>query len=142
MIYVDISTRCPQKSRVEEFAEKVINSFFTKRFSRSVWIDIQVGKVEEGYLGFCYGDSEFVQIELARRDTEGNMLSSKDIAHNLAHELVHAKQFIKRQIDGNQRYRKTATSEWEDHSNTKYKDQPWEIEAYELEEELLERFWK
>ena len=56
-------------------------------------------------------------------------------------ELVHAKQYIKGQIDGLMRYRMNTNSTWEDHTDTSYLDQPWEQEAYALEEQLVERFW-
>lgn len=142
MIYVDITTRCPQRERVLDFAVRVIESFFTHRFQRDAFIDITVGKIQDGYLGFCVGDREQIDIDLSRRGVEDEMLSPKDIARNLAHELVHAKQFIKGQIDGDMRYRKSTAAKWVDHTDTEYLDQPWEQEAYGLEEELVERFWK
>jgi hypothetical protein len=56
---------------------------------------------------------------------------------NLAHELVHAKQFIKGELHPN-------LNRWKslDYSNTAYSRQPWEKEAYLLEDKLLETYWK
>ena len=141
MIDINIVGRCPQKTKMERFAQDVIHSFFTSRFSRDVHIDINVCRVEEGYLGFCSGDRDSVEIEVSRRDILGEMLSPKDIAHIIAHELVHAKQFIKGQIDGTERYRRGPHSKWVDHSETSYREQPWEVEAYDLEDKLLETYW-
>ena len=56
MIYVDISTRCPQRDKMTQFAIDVIGSFFTSRFKRDVWIDIEVKHLDKGYYGFCVGD--------------------------------------------------------------------------------------
>ena len=66
MIYVDITTRCPQRERVLDFAVRVIESFFTHRFQRDAFIDITVGKIQDGYLGFCVGDKEQIDIDLSR----------------------------------------------------------------------------
>ena len=67
------------------------------------------------------------------------MFSEKLMALNVAHELVHAKQFIKGQLktrNNNQDYwmgRKCL-------SNSTNR-QPWEKEAYSMEEQLVELFW-
>ena len=58
---------------------------------------------------------------------------------NLAHELVHAKQFIKGELHPTlnkwKKYKK-------DYTKTPYLKQPWEKEAYKLEEELFNKYWK
>lgn len=141
-LYLDILGRCPQKQKMERFANDVINSFFTNRFSRSVYIDIQILRVIDGdYAGLCMGDRESVEIELSRHDPDGVKYTVKELAQNLAHELVHAKQYIKGQIDGYQRYRQSTNKSWTNHEKTPYMKQPWEKEAYKLEEVLVERFW-
>jgi hypothetical protein len=142
MITVDIKGRCPQKKKLERFAYDVIHSFFNSRFRRDVCINIQVQRsLENDYLGLCIGDLEDVDIELARYDEHGEPLDAEYMAQNLAHELVHAKQYLKGQIDGTMRYRQSSKTKWIDCTDVAYQDQPWEIEAYDLEEKLLEKYW-
>lgn len=141
-LYLDILGRCPQKQKMERFAIDVLNSFFTRRFIRSVFVDIQIHKVIDGdYAGLCMGDRDEAYIELARHDSDGVKYTARELAQNLAHELVHAKQYFKGQIDGYQRYRQSTNKSWTNHEKTPYMKQPWEKEAYGLEEELVERFW-
>lgn len=142
MIYVDIKGRCPQKAKMTSYAEDIINSFFTRNMKRDVYIDIQVSnKIEGDFYGLCSGDKTEVEIELSRRDENDELMTPELIAQNLAHELVHAKQFIKGQIDGYERYRRSTNASWEDHSETSYREQPWEVEAYDLEEALFLDHW-
>ena len=49
------------------------------------------------------------------------------MALTLAHELVHAKQYLFNEIDID--------------CSANYHENPWEIEAYELESELVEKHW-
>ena len=55
----------------------------------------------------------------------------------LAHEMVHAKQYIFGELDG-------YSDSWKgsDVNYYSYEDSPWEKEAYKLEEILYEKFWK
>ena len=50
----------------------------------------------------------------------------------LAHEMVHAKQFLRKELDGNLWKKRN-------YDNVKYDDQPWEKEANRLEERLYKR---
>ena len=59
----------------------------------------------------------------------GNWMST------LAHELVHVKQFAKKELD-------VALQYWKgkDHRDTKYWDQPWEKEARKLQFKLMKAY--
>ena len=58
---------------------------------------------------------------------------------NLAHELVHAKQFIKGELH-------PTLYKWKkfkkDYAKTPYFKQPWEKEAYLMEDKIFNQFWK
>lgn len=96
--------------------------------------------------GLTYGNSEHVQIYIAREDTEGRY-SRKQLMINIAHEMIHAQQIhtgklANRVVMCDKSFLGIKNIvEWDgvDHSDTPYKEQPWEIEAYAKQEELYER---
>jgi hypothetical protein len=70
-------------------------------------------------------------------------VADMDLVRILAHEMVHVRQIATRQLA--YRYIKT-TKTWRktwmgvDHSSTTYSSQPWEVEAYGLDEGLARGF--
>ena len=98
--------------------------------------------------GYCHGDDNDIQIEIARNDSEGK-IPTHIIMQNLAHEFIHAKQIAEgRLVNHGFIFRKNKTSEedlglsykweWEgkDYIDIPYADHPWEHEAYGQEEEV------
>lgn len=95
--------------------------------------------------GYCDGDDDWCDIEIARNDAVGK-IPMDQMMINIAHEMIHASQiqtgrlinkgFVMRKVDGVD----ALTLEWiwegQSYIDTKYDDQPWEIEAYELEEKV------
>lgn len=140
--YVDISGRLAQKHRFMTYTYKILDHFFGERLKRDVDINIDVvTRLEGTVVGECDGDKETINITLARRDGK-KKLSVEDIARTLAHELVHAKQFLRGEM-------KTESEKWryksgfvKDCSNLPYREQPWEKEAFKLEPELFDLYWK
>lgn len=90
------------------------------------------GLLREGAYGFCtvmdsdYRPREF-EIEMHNR------LNVDDYTSTLLHELWHVYQHVKGDLKdkGEKRYWKGI-----DHSHTDYSDQPWEVEAREMERKL------
>ena len=90
--------------------------------------------------GFASGDRDTVEVELARGETCGSVYTKytlEQIVKNLSHELIHCKQFIRGELSECGRVWKNV-----DHDDTPYEDQPWEIEAHELEQILFDKYWK
>ena len=98
--------------------------------------------------GYCHGDDNDIQIEIARYDAEGKIPTAV-LMQNLAHEFIHAKQIAEgRLVNHGFIFRKNKTSEndiglsykwlWEGKAyiDVPYSDHPWEHEAYALEEEV------
>ena len=86
-------------------------------------------------LGYCTGERTEASIEIAIRcPVDGSKISFLDQMRTLAHEMVHARQYIRGQLgsDG-------GNWEWKGKSakNYKYENQPWEKEAYGLESALF-----
>lgn len=75
------------------------------------------------------------RIVLFYKDTLENVVAT------LFHELTHVQQFQ----SGNLKHGKSGALVWktgETSENTEYDSQPWEIEAYEMEEKLSNSFFK
>ena len=132
-----ISGRIKDKKRVEKYIRDIaeelgINQHYTK------YLEITfTSKLDGDSQGFCWGDKEtHAEIEIARTLC-GKRLSVDQMMKTLAHEMVHAKQYIFGELDG-------YSDSWKgsDVNYYSYEDSPWEKEAYKLEEILYEKFWK
>jgi len=96
--------------------------------------------------GYCSGDLEQIDIEVATH-VQGEALSVETIQRNIAHEMIHAQQIITGRLEDlglqllqsgdAQTLVKVSIWEGETYTNTKYEDQPWEIDAYAREEEVM-----
>ena len=149
MFDITISGRIKQKKKVEQFVRDCLHHYFGNRIKRRVDIDIDmVRELDQGQVaGYCHGDKDQVNIELARhwsKDTRSNRIrheyTLEDLVCTLAHEVVHAKQFIRGEIT--QRNNKWKHKNYQfDCARTNYYNQPWEIEAYKSEDMLVELYW-
>ena len=136
MMSVLINGRIKNKRKVEDF---VYNTLFDlmPRLKRTVYVDVNiVTQCDNDYHALCHGDKEEVVIELAR-ESNGVKFTHNEMMLNLAHELVHAKQFLRGELH-------PSLQTWcrQDYSKTPYRDTPWEKEAYLLEGKILNKHWK
>lgn len=87
-----------------------------------------------------------IAISLSRNYNDGEEkfpYTVRDIASTLAHELVHAKQYIRRELNAKILNNALVTSSGKIRtlSQNTYRKFPWEEEAYGLEEELTQLYW-
>ena len=85
-------------------------------------------------LGFCEGDRDYAEITIAKKcPITGRKLGFIEMMQTLAHEMVHARQFIRGQLDsaGGWVWKGRKAEGFE------YENQPWEKEAYRLEKTLF-----
>ena len=80
MFDITISGRIKQKKKVEQFVRDCLHHYFGNRIKRRVDIDIDmVRELEDGQVaGYCHGDKDQVNIELARhwsKDTRSNRIN-------------------------------------------------------------------
>ena len=146
MISIYFQGRFQQKNRMERFACDVINHFFKRDRKEDIIIAVEMKKnLEENDSGSCvdlgrYDGSRYITISLSRRfidEDENFAYSAKEIATTLAHELVHAKQFIRGELTS-----KALTYAFRRKVNeSEYRKLPWEAEAYGNQEELVELYW-
>ena len=138
MIHVSIKGQIAKKSQIIDFIGDTL-TFLMPRLRRNVDIDIEiVNKIADdpSHYAQCSGDKNSADITLCRYNENDVKFTLDEIMLNLAHELVHAKQFVRGELHSN-------LNKWKslDYSNTAYSRQPWEKEAYLLEDELLEKYW-
>lgn len=146
MIKLVMNGRCPQLSRLEDFACDVINHFFPRDLKRDVIIGVDFQKnLEDNDAGQCvdYGvvdNNRLIHISLSKRyiaEDENFAYSAKEIATTLAHELVHAKQWIRNELSNKLLNATLKSSMTEDY----YHRLPWEAEAFDLQDFLVDLYW-
>lgn len=145
MIYLD--TNIKSKKQLN-YINKLIYELGIADYTADLEIKV-VNKCDGGMTGYCYGEEDDVRIEIAMTDESGK-INVKDRMKHLAHEMVHAKQLIRGELKSTRRINTTVNgvdfevdaTEWKGEMmyNVPYKDQPWEIEAYSLEDALSEMY--
>ena len=118
--------------------EDIVIWFVAKYLPRHK-IDIKVnhrGLKREGVLGWC----SVVDSDSRPRDFEIELQNGMDIlsyTETLLHELWHVYQHVKGNLKD-----KRGKRLWKgiDHTETDYSDQPWEIEALQMESKLFEEY--
>lgn len=137
--------RKQQRQLLENMAVWLSDELLGSRMSNNVDVDIILRKFshkeEKGFRGFmniedCNLRPRQFLIEIEKEQTDD------DLMETLAHEMVHVKQDVRGQTK--ERYRGGFKMYWmgEDHTNTPYRKQPWEKEAFSLEKRLVRRYKK
>ena len=133
MIHVFINGRLAKKQDVILSSESLLNTL-CPNCNATVDVNIEIlTKVDENLAGYCWGDSEHIEIELARKSNDYTY-TREEFLLNLTHELVHAKQLINKQFE--------FKLQEELIKNLPYNKLPSEEEAYGLENSLFEEFFK
>ena len=132
----------------DTFIENVLNALFDIEPDPSLDILIRVSEAieaQEGVAGLCSGDEHEITIDVATHFKlecgEECAYQPHELASNIAHELVHARQFARNQInDVDYVWKRNGESINCEH--VEYRDTPWEVEAYGLEVILTDLFWE
>jgi hypothetical protein len=96
---------------------------------------------KEGIYGDCYDDGD--RIYRIRLDSELEKSNEDEFFSTLLHEMVHVKQYCKRELTQPRGKFWITRFKGEDYSVTMaYRSQPWEKEARKLEKVLLKKFKK
>jgi hypothetical protein len=132
----------------DDFINECIMALFrdepVKEYDISIHIKKYVDK-DGSHAGFCMGDEIESSIDIATHwmyeDGEEVKYTPLELAGHLAHELVHAKQFARQQIN-------MVDHVWKHNGMTvnckglKYAETPWEEEAYAYETILTDLLWE
>ena len=113
------------------------------RMLNNIHLDIKLTKnlkkKEQAY-GYCHiTDDNLNKPREFMIELDTSMIHSFDqILIWLAHEMVHLKQFVRKEIYDYE----TGKVQWKKrmYGNVHYEDQPWEKEAYRLEEKIYNEF--
>lgn len=131
MIYM-MSGKIRNVKVVDHFVVNLINKLSMNRLQKP-WIEIDFVNNLDAF-GLCEGDKDYAKITIAKKcPVTGRKLGFMEMMQTLAHEMVHARQFIRGQLvaDGAWKWKGRNADGYE------YENQPWEKEAYRLEKELL-----
>lgn len=131
-----------------DYVERVYNYLGLDEYEDCLFDLEFVPRCDANAGGFCNGDEELVIVELARSDAVGR-IPMQDLMVNIAHELVHAQQLASGRLvnkgfvfrtneEGEQILTLSQVFDGVEYTGVKYKDQPWEIEAYAKEKEIYE----
>ncbi len=116
----------------EDVSEYLLNLQRTLRinrmYSKTIYLTFK-RSVDGDAIGYCSGDKNEVEIELSKE------YSFTDLMIALAHEMVHAKQFFRKELING--YMWKGRNYW----NCTYLHQPWEKSAYYHEMKLYKECW-
>lgn len=125
-----------QREFVQVIAEEAGRVLGLTRYS-TLWVQLQLKRMKGGFHGTC--SNEDIETPSAPRyfeiDIEKN-LKLMDMVVTICHELIHVRQYVKRDMiedwyDGTVQWKGRKIAE-----DTKYREQPWEVEAFALESEI------
>jgi hypothetical protein len=115
-------------------------AWYIKKFMprmRTLEINIDLVKLNEGIYGYCMEGDTNREFSLEINKT----LSVEDLVGTVIHEMIHVKQYARKELfqgyDGRTRWK----SRWySSYDSVDYDDQPWEKEAHRLDVKLAEEF--
>ena len=114
-----------QRHIAETVVTQMIKALMPKM--KTLEIEVQIKKLTGDAVGWCMMEDtnrEFT-IEVA------NNLTLKDLVTTICHEMVHVKQYVRKELFSDVNFYKT---------REEYLNLPWEVEAYE-KQEILYKKW-
>lgn len=118
-----------------EVAEKTV-AFMIERLLprfRTLEIEVVLKKMTDDAVGYCMMQDTNREFEIeCSKD-----LSLKDLVTTICHEMVHVKQYARKEMSDNGfTWKRKKISD-----KTSYWDLPWEKEAYKMQDKLAQMVW-
>ena len=133
---VIIQGRVKTAKKVEAYVHSLAKELGIHRlYSKKIMVQFST-KLDGEAQGYCWGDyRSHAEISIARTSF-GVSFTLEEMMQTLAHEMVHAKQYLRRELYG-------CPMSWKGAKPRKYSydNSPWEQEAYALEEQLFKKHW-
>ena len=125
-----------QKKVAYVVVEQMIKALMPRM--RTLEITVNIRKFTDDAIGYCMMEDTNREFEIeVSKD-----LSLKDFVTALCHEMVHAKQYARNEMnDGIVKGRAKWKSQFIK-EDTNYWDLPWEKEAYRMEDKLAQLVWE
>lgn len=129
MVPVLIKGQIKNKATVHEYVQNIAKHLKISRFKKPIVIEFVKNMPEAA--GYCSYGEGIISIEIAK-----NEFTFMEMMQTLAHEMVHAKQYLRGELDTS-----NGIFAWKGRSaeGYKYKNQPWEKEAYRKELRVFSR---
>jgi hypothetical protein len=134
---VIVQGRIKNKKKVESYIHALAKELGIHRLYSKVLMVKFSTKLDGEAQGLCWGDHKTHAEIFVAKTSCGDEMSMESMMQTLAHEMVHAKQYLRRELCG-------YSMAWKGRKprNYKYENAPWEKEAYRLEEELFNKCWE
>ena len=125
-----------QKQTAEKVVQKMIETLMPRM--RTLEITVNIKKLTGDAVGWCMMEDTNREFTI---DVH-NKLTLKDFVTTICHEMVHVKQYARKEMDDGQN---TGRARWKTKTipmDTKYYDLPWEKEAYRMQDKLADMCWE
>lgn len=127
-----------EKRLIKSVSKFIQENYFPRR--KSVKIEFKVTRMlsyGDSYSGICYRQDKANEFEILI----DRSLLLKDFIKVIIHEMIHVKQYLLRELV-DRKIKDSYKTYWKgvDYTSAKYNQQPWEIEAYQLQEDLYPKF--
>lgn len=121
-----------------EFVNYCVKRFRLGSFNDRIWVSV-CNRLEGNDYGDCWYDKSLLGLLNCVKIRVRHQKNMNKMLHILAHEMVHARQFLRGQLEFISNH-----AHWrgEDVSDIDYEEQPHEKEAFSLEKVLVEDFYK
>lgn len=136
----DFSPNCPKY--LKQFAIFAMESLDILRLRGNVEIEYVQGSLEDESYGCCVGDNRETTIYIASQ-SNGESVSREQKLKTLAHELVHAKQYLTRELISSESDEYAGRWKGKMVRENEYSHflLPWEVEAEAAEQPIYD-LWK
>jgi len=123
------------------YADFASNYIGLDKLRGEVCVKLKYGTIDYDSYGLCWGDNYGAEIDIATV-TCGESISREDKLKTLGHELVHARQYLKRELVAPNAPKHCEKWHGVDivYEPKDESKMPWELEATRLEDEIYTQF--
>ena len=125
-----------QKHIAETVVTQMIKALMPRM--KTLEITVNIKKLTGDAVGWCMEEDTNREFTI---DVH-NKLTLRDFVTTICHEMVHVKQYARKEMDDGQN---TGRARWKTKTipmDTKYYDLPWEKEAYRMQDKLADMCWE